>query len=87
MQHQIMRRPTTRRLRIPAVLTVSIVGLVAPFIAGMPACANEPSPGPDAVVFDGHAPRGSAGVDADVDASTATDAVTPADGAPDTPIT
>jgi hypothetical protein len=83
MQHQIMRRSTTRRLRIPAVLTVSIVGLAAPFIAGMPACASEPSPKPDAVVFDGHAPRGSAGVDA----STPTDAVTPADAAPDTPIT
>jgi hypothetical protein len=82
-----MRRPTTRRLRIPAVLTVSIAGVVAPFIAGMPGCTSDASPRPDAVVSDGHAPRGSADVDAEVDASTPTDAVTPTDAAPDTPIT
>ena len=88
-----VQHPIMRRLRIPAVLTVSIVGIVAPFIAGMPACASNGSPRPDAVISDGRGPRGSAGVDADLDASaptdagTPTDAAMPADAAPDTPIT
>ena len=72
-----VQHPIMRRLRIPAVLTVSMVGIVAPFIAGMPACASNGSPRPDAVISDGRP----------TDAGLPTDAVMPADAAPDTPIT
>jgi hypothetical protein len=80
-----------RRLRLPAVLAVSVVGVVAPLAAAFSACSGDDGP-PDArMTADAHAP-GDGGPMPDADTADAggpdatPDAAVPVDAAPDTPI-
>ena len=82
-----------RRLRLPAALTVTIVGVVAPLATALSACSGDDGP-PDARITthaDARAPGdGSAVADGGIDDAGIPDATpdgaAPVDAAPDTPI-
>jgi hypothetical protein len=88
-----MEQPIMRRLRLPAAVAVTVVGVVAPLAAAFSACSGDDPTHPDARISshaDARAPdAGSdAGIaDAAVPDATMPDAAVPVDAAPDTPIT
>jgi hypothetical protein len=81
-----------RRLRLPAALTVTVVGVVAPLAAAFTACSGDDAP-PDARIAahdDARAPDAAvpdAGIADAGGPDAAPDAAVPVDAAPDTPMT
>jgi hypothetical protein len=82
-----------RRLRLPAAVTVTVVGVVAPLAAAISACSGDDGPThPDAALHvdargvDSAMPDGGI-ADAGVPDAATPDAAVPVDAPPDTPIT
>jgi hypothetical protein len=86
-----------RRIRLPAALTVTVIGVVAPLAAGISACSGNDGPHPDASIgvhADAHVAHGDAApgdgggsADGGVVQDAGVDAAVPLDAPPDTPIT
>jgi hypothetical protein len=81
-----------RRLRLPAVLTVTVVGVVAPLAAAFSACSGDDGPADARITSHADAPPSDSAVPdggvADAGGADARpDAAVPVDAAPDTPMT